>query len=90
MGNICRKPFQPLWSEEKAKTGLLELIHHDMIGPMLTQMIGGYRYIIIFTNDHSRWTNVDFMNGKCEAPAKFKKYMGTVGKQHPKSNVCRI
>jgi len=54
MGKMFRKPFQP--SEDKAKTRLLELIHSDVIGPMQTQMMRGYRYIIMFTDDHSRYT----------------------------------
>jgi len=56
MGKMLRRPFQPLTSEYKAKTRLLELIHSDVIGPMQTQMMRGYRYIIMFTNDYSRYT----------------------------------
>jgi hypothetical protein len=56
MGIMLRKPFQP--SEDKAETRLLELIQSDVIGPMKTQIMRGYRYIIMFTNDHSRYTEV--------------------------------
>jgi len=90
MGKMFRKPFQPLCSEDKAKTRLLELIHSDVIGPMQTQTMRGYRYIIMFTDDHSRYTEVYFMKAKSEAPAKFKEYVAKVEKQHPKSKVCRI
>ena len=90
MGNMFRKPFQPLCSDDKAKTRLLELIHSDVIGPMQTQTMRGYRYIIIFTDDHSRYTKVYFMKAKSEAPAKFKEYVAKVEKQHPKLKVCRI
>jgi len=88
MGKMFRKPFQP--SEDKAKTRLLELIHSDVIGPMQTQMMRGYRYIIMFTDDHSRYTEVYFIKAKSEAPGKFKEYVAKVEKQHPKSKVCQI
>jgi len=90
MGKMFREPFQPVSSEDKAKTRLLELIHSDVIGPMHTQMMCGYGYMIMFTDDHSWYTQVYFMNGKCEAPAKFKEYVAKVVKQNPKSKVCRI
>jgi len=90
MGKMFWKPFQPSRSEYKAKTRLLELIHSNVIGPMQTQTMRGYRYIIMFTDNNSRYTEVYFMNAKSEAPAKFKEYEAKVEKQHPKSKVCRI
>jgi len=50
----------------------------------------GYRYVIICTDDHSRYTEVYFTKVKSEAPAKFKEYSARVEKQHPKSKVCQI
>jgi len=88
MGKMFRKPFQP--SEDMAKTRLVELIHSDVIGPMQTQTMRGYRYIIMFTDDHSRYTEVYFMTAKSEAPVKFKEYVAKVEKQHHKSKLCRI
>jgi len=88
MGKMFRKPFQH--SEENAKTRLRGLIHSDVIGAMQTQMMRGYRYIIMVTDDHSRYTEAYFMKSKSEAPAKFKEYVAKVEKQHPKSKVCRI
>ena len=55
---------------------------------MQTQMMCGYRYIITFTDDHSRYTEVYFMKAKSDTPAKFKEYVVKVEKQHPKSKVC--
>jgi hypothetical protein len=52
MCQMFRKPSQP--SEDMPMTRLLELIHSDTIGPMQTQTMHGYRYIIILTDDHSR------------------------------------
>jgi len=90
MGKMFRKPFQPLCSEDKAKTQLLELIYSDVIWTMQTQMLCGYQYIIMFTDGHWRYTEVYFMKAKSEAPAKFKEYVAKVEKQHPKSKVCQI
>jgi hypothetical protein len=88
MGKMFRKPWQA--SEDNAKTRLLELIHSDVIRPMHTQMMRGYRFIIMFTDDKSRYTEVYFMTAKSEAPAKFKEYEGKLEKQHPRSKVSRI
>jgi len=88
MGKMFRRLF--LTSEDKAKTRLLGLIHSDVIGPMQTQTMRGYRYIIMFTDDYSRYTEVYFMKLKSEAPTKFKEYVARVEKQHSKSKVCRI
>jgi len=88
MGKMFRNPFHP--SEDKEKTRRLEFIHSDMIGPMPTLTMRSYRYIIMFTDDHSRYTEVYFMNAKSEAPAKFKEYVAKVEQQHPKSKVGRI
>jgi hypothetical protein len=88
MGKMFQKPFQPL--EDKAKTRLLELIHSDLIGPMQSQTMPGYQYIIMFTHDHSKYSEVYIMKAKFETQAKFKQYVAKVEKQHPKSKVCRI
>jgi len=88
MGKMFQKPFQP--SDDKAKTRLRELIHSNEIRPMHTHTICRYRYIIMVTDDHSRYTEVYFMKAKSEVPAKFKEYVAKVEKQHLKSKVCRI
>jgi hypothetical protein len=44
----------------------------------------------MFTDNHSRYTEVYFMKAKPEAQAKLKDYVAKVEKQHPKSKVCRI
>ena len=88
MGKMFWKYFQP--SRDKAKTQLLEFIHSDVIGPMQTQTMRGYRHIIMFTDDHLRYTEGYFMKAKSESPAKFKEYVAKVEKQHPNSKVWRI
>jgi hypothetical protein len=87
MGKMLRKLFQP--SEDKAKTRMLDLIHCNMIGPIQTQTVQAYRYIILFTDDYSRYTEVYFIQAQSVEPAKFKVYVAKEEKQHPKSKVCR-
>jgi hypothetical protein len=43
----------------------------------------------MFTDVHSRYTEVYSMAAKSEAPAKFKEYVAKIEKQHPKSKVGR-
>jgi len=88
MRKMFGKPFQHL--EDTAKTRLLELIHSAVIGPMQTRMMRGYRYIMIFTHDHSRYTNVYSMKTTSVARAKCKEYVAKVEKQHPKSKVSQF
>jgi len=90
MGKMFRKPLQPLSSENKVNTRLLELIQSDEIGPMQTETMRGYRYINMFTEDQSRYTEVYFNRAKTEPPAKFQEYVAKLEKQHPKSKVSRI
>jgi len=77
---MFQKPFQALRLEDEANTLLGGLIHSDVIGPMQTQPMHGYRYSIMFTDDHSRYTKVYFMEAKSEPPAKFKENAETVEK----------
>jgi hypothetical protein len=55
---------------------------------MQSKTVRGYGFIMMFTQAHSRYTEVYFMKAKSEAPAKFKEYVAKVQKQNPKSKVC--
>jgi len=88
MGKIFQKAFQP--PEDKAKTRLLELIHSDMNGAMQTQTVHGNQCISMFTDDHSRYTNLYFTTGKSENPAKCKECGAKVEKPLTMSKVCQI
>jgi len=86
---FCRL-YQPLTSEDKSKTQLHKLIHSDVIGPMQTKTMHGYRSMIMFTDVYSRYTEVYFMKLKSDAHAKFNMYVARVAKHYSKSKVCRI
>jgi len=70
MRKIVRKPIQP--AENAANSRLVELIHSDVIGPMKTQTMHGYRYIIMFTHDNSRYTEVYSIKEKSESLRNFE------------------
>ena len=42
--------------QEKRQTGMLELIHTDLCGPMQTRSLGGASYFMTFIDDRSRYT----------------------------------
>jgi hypothetical protein len=90
LGKLSRKPFKPLEREARRKYKLLELIHSDIVGPMQTATKQGARYMITFTEESTRWTEVDYMRNKSEAAGKFKAYIAKVEKQHPGKHVQRI
>jgi hypothetical protein len=54
-GKMSRRPFSKN-SGQRPKTHLLELIHTDVVGPMPTQSRKGYRYLVMFTDDATRYT----------------------------------
>ena len=50
-GKITKQPFN---AKGRRAQDLIELVHLDVCGPMLTQAKGGYEYFITFTNDYDR------------------------------------
>ena len=77
-GKMTKQPFN---AKGRRAQELLELIHTDMCGPMLTQVKGGYEYFITFTNDYSRYGYVYLMRRKFEAFEKFKEFRAEVENQ---------
>ena len=58
-----------------------ELIHSDLCGPMQVESKGGSKYILTFTDDHTRYTTAYFIKSKSETLSKFKEYVQSVDKQ---------
>ncbi|KAL0394412.1 UNVERIFIED_CONTAM: hypothetical protein Slati_4407400 [Sesamum latifolium] len=50
-GKMTKKPFV---GQSAIATGLLDLVHTDVCGPLSTPARGGFSYFITFTDDHSR------------------------------------
>jgi transposase InsO family protein len=56
----------------------LELTHSDLCGPVNFDSIGGSRYILTFTDDHTRYVTVYFLKSKPEVFSKFEEYVTMV------------
>ena len=70
----------PKRSENRA-TQPMELIHTDICGPMQVESMGGSRYVLMFTDDYSRYTIVYFLKSKEEALPKVKEFVKLVENQ---------
>jgi hypothetical protein len=70
-GKNIKNPFPK--SDNKAE-GVLELIHSDVCGPMLSTYLSGYVYYVSFIDDYSRKTWVYFLKSKDEMFRKFKEF----------------
>ncbi|KAL0400421.1 UNVERIFIED_CONTAM: Transposon Ty2-B Gag-Pol polyprotein [Sesamum radiatum] len=70
-GKMTKKPFV---GQSTLASGLLDLIHSDVCGPLNTQARGGFFYFITFTDDHSRYGYVYLIRYKSEAFGRFKEF----------------
>lgn len=69
-GKMTRRSF-PLKSENR-RTGILELFHSDICGPMKTRTPSGNQYILTFIDDYSRYTFLYLLKHKHEAFEKLQ------------------
>ncbi|KAH0703207.1 hypothetical protein KY285_017485 [Solanum tuberosum] len=56
----------------------LELVHSDVFGPVKQSSISGYRYMVTFIDDFSRYVWIHFLKEKSEVFEKFKEFQYTV------------
>ena len=75
MGKMTKTPFSG--TMERA-TNLLEIIHTDVCSPMSVDARGGYRYILTFTDDLSRYGYIYLMKHKSKIFEKFKEFQSEV------------
>ena len=54
------------------------IVHSDVLGPVIIESLTGKRFMISFTDDMMRCSQVNFMNSKAEALDKFKEYQASV------------
>ena len=78
MGKMTKTLFSG--TMERA-TGLLEIIHTDVCGPMSVEACGGYRYFLTFTDDLRRYGYIYLMKHKSETFEKFKEFQSEVENQ---------
>ncbi|KAL0448211.1 UNVERIFIED_CONTAM: Retrovirus-related Pol polyprotein from transposon TNT 1-94 [Sesamum latifolium] len=68
---MTKKPFV---GQSMLASGLLDLIHSDVYGPLNTQARGEFFYFITFTDDHSWYGYVYLMRYKFEAFGRFEEF----------------
>ncbi len=78
-GKLARRPFPT--STSPKTTQLLELVHSDVCGPMSVQSPGGKRYVAVFLDDYSRWSQVYFLRHKSEVFSAFVEFKTWAEKQ---------
>jgi hypothetical protein len=59
-------------------TGVLELIHSDLCGPMSSVSLSGFEYFVIFIDDYSRKTWIYFMKTKNQVFSQFQEFKALV------------
>jgi hypothetical protein len=75
MEKITKTPFTGIM--ERA-TDLLQIIHIDVCGPMSVASRGGYRYVLTFTDDLSRYGYIYFVKHKSKTFEIFNKFQSEV------------
>ena len=73
-GKSTRKPFNTLQTKSNVQ---LEIIHSNVMGPF-EESTEGYKYIIMFIDDFSRYTTVQGLVTKGEVLQVFKDYLKTM------------
>ena len=72
-------------------SGVLELIHTDICGPLSVTSVDGYNSFITFTDDYSRYGHIYPIRKRSDALENFKVYKQEVEKQHNTSiKNCKI
>ena len=67
---------QPIPSERTSgrASKRLALVHSDVCGPIEVPSLGGARYFITFTDDHSEWISIYTMHRKSESFGRYKTF----------------
>ncbi|KAJ3500780.1 hypothetical protein NMY22_g19148 [Coprinellus aureogranulatus] len=65
LGKLKKLPFQPRARRETSAP--FELVHTDLSGPITPQTPSGFRYWMIFVDDHTRYPWICFLKHKNEA-----------------------
>ena len=60
------------------KESTLKLIYIDMCGSISPSAIGGFKYLITFIDDHSRFIWIKLLSKKFKALDAFKKFKATI------------
>ncbi|KAI3667612.1 hypothetical protein L6452_42678 [Arctium lappa] len=66
LGKMKRSSFKS--KAESSTSSALELLHMDLCGPMRTTSINGKKYVLVMIDDYSRYTWLEFLRNKSDAP----------------------
>ena len=69
-----RQATKPTINLPKVTTRKLELVHSDVCGPIKPTFVGGSRYFLTFTDDHTRKSWIFCMEQKGEVLSKFLEF----------------
>eukprot|EP00253_Pinus_taeda_P014532 PITA_14532 len=78
MGKFSKSPFP---SRDSRATGILDLIHSDVSGRMSHVSLSGYKYYVLFIDDHSKRTWIYFLKTKSEVFKQFQEFRALVETQ---------
>lgn len=80
-GKLAVKSFHKSPYGEIKTTGVLQLVHSDVMGPMKTVSPGGAKYVVTFIDDYSRYIFAYFMAQKSQVVDKFVEFKAMVENQ---------
>ncbi len=86
-GKLAIKPFDKQASRAK-EVG--QLTHIDLWGKYDITSLHGHQYYILFVNDFSRYTTVEFLKAKSQASAHVKAYLTYLKARGRESHVIRV
>jgi hypothetical protein len=78
LGKNIKKAFS---SSDNIAQGILDLVHYDVCGPMLSPSLSGCLYYVIFIDDYSSKCWIYFLKAKSDTFDKFKEYKSFIEKQ---------
>ncbi|CEG43429.1 FOG: Transposon-encoded proteins with TYA, reverse transcriptase, integrase domains in various combinations [Plasmopara halstedii] len=58
----------------RGTTRVLQLVHTDLMRPMKVTSTGGAKYVLLFTDDYSRYICAHFLKSKTEVTNRFRDY----------------
>ncbi|KAJ0771566.1 putative RNA-directed DNA polymerase [Helianthus annuus] len=70
-GKATQLPFK---SSNNRSANILDLVHSDVFGPVKQSSMQGFRYMVTFIDDFSRFVWIYFMKEKSEVFCKFKEF----------------
>ena len=82
-GKMARKPFPSVLASSRA-TQPLEIVHSDLAGPIDPKSLEGALYLLIYTDNFTRYKVGYLLKRKSEAFDRFQEYKALVEKQQCK------